>query len=150
MSEKATLNVRGMTCAACVRRVELGLENFDGVIKAAVNLATEKATVEYDPSRLDVERLSQKVRDLGYDVVTSISLEDPVEKTREIEIEDLKTKFIVGAFLSLVIFMGSMQDWFPFLSAIPRHRQTKLFWDLTGFHSSNRFPDRSCFCHFLC
>ena len=120
MSEKVTLNVRGMTCAACVRRVEQGLESSDGVLMAAVNLATEKATVEYDPSRLDVERLSQKVRDLGYEVLTTISLEDPVEKARKIEIEDLKRKFIVGALLSLVIFMGSMQGWFPFLKSVPR------------------------------
>jgi Cu+-exporting ATPase len=57
-----------MTCAACVRRVEKGLEDLDGVEKAAVNLATEKATVEYDPSLINLERLSEKIRELGYEV----------------------------------------------------------------------------------
>ncbi|MBE9581825.1 MAG: cation-translocating P-type ATPase, partial [Proteobacteria bacterium] len=52
MSEKATLNIQGMTCAACVLRVEQGLKDLDGVKKASVNFATEKATVEYDSSVL--------------------------------------------------------------------------------------------------
>ena len=46
MAERLTLNIRGMTCAACVRRVEKGLEDLEGIEKAMVNLATEKASVE--------------------------------------------------------------------------------------------------------
>lgn len=46
MSDKATLNISGMTCAACVVRVEQGLKDLEGVQKASVNFATEKATVE--------------------------------------------------------------------------------------------------------
>lgn len=37
MSEKVTLNVRGMTCAACVRRVEQGLEHSDGVLRGRID-----------------------------------------------------------------------------------------------------------------
>jgi Cu+-exporting ATPase len=65
LSEKATLNIHGMTCAACVRRVEQRLKDLDGVHKAAVNIATEKATVEYDPSILDLESIPGKVKELG-------------------------------------------------------------------------------------
>jgi len=68
-SNQVTLNVRGMTCAACVRRVEQGLESLGGVHTAAVNFATEKATVTYDRAVTDVERIAAKVKDLGYDVV---------------------------------------------------------------------------------
>ena len=69
MTEKLTLNIRGMTCAACERRVERGLQDMDGMAKASVNFATEKATLEYDPAVLNTEAVSEKVRDLGYEVV---------------------------------------------------------------------------------
>ncbi|MCJ7685917.1 MAG: heavy-metal-associated domain-containing protein, partial [Desulfobacteraceae bacterium] len=45
-----------MSCAACVRRVEKGLADLDGVFSAAVNFATEKATVEYDQAELSVDQ----------------------------------------------------------------------------------------------
>src|SRR5690348_8038425 len=44
-----TLDIQGMTCASCVRRVEKALSRVDGVEVAEVNLATEVATVSYDP-----------------------------------------------------------------------------------------------------
>lgn len=56
-----------MTCAACVRRVEKGLEGLEGVRSASVNLATGQATVEFDPAVVDGADLRQAVRDLGYE-----------------------------------------------------------------------------------
>ena len=50
-SEKIILPVGGMTCAACSSRVERTLNKLDGVLRAHVNLATEKATVEYLPGK---------------------------------------------------------------------------------------------------
>ena len=49
-AEKVTLSIGGMTCAACVHHVEGALAGVDGVSGATVNLATERATVEYVPS----------------------------------------------------------------------------------------------------
>ena len=46
---EVTLPIRGMTCAACVGRVEKALGGVPGVREARVNLATERATVRYDP-----------------------------------------------------------------------------------------------------
>ncbi|GAB6935998.1 heavy metal translocating P-type ATPase [Calditerricola yamamurae] len=66
--EHVTLGIVGMTCAACARRIEKGLFKVDGVKAAAVNLATEKATVTYDPERTSVEDLIDAVRRIGYDV----------------------------------------------------------------------------------
>jgi P-type Cu+ transporter len=65
---KEAVSIRGMTCAACVRRVEMGLSNLPGVIKASVNFATEKALVEYDPSRLNLDGIVSEINDLGYEV----------------------------------------------------------------------------------
>lgn len=67
VTEKAELDIRGMTCAACARRIEKGLARLEGVIRADVNLATERGTVEYYPAALDVAEIVKKVKDLGYD-----------------------------------------------------------------------------------
>ncbi|PYM91661.1 MAG: heavy metal translocating P-type ATPase, partial [Candidatus Rokuibacteriota bacterium] len=80
--ERLTLPVRGMHCAACVGKVERALTSVPGVDEATVNLATEKATVTFDPTRTDVTRL-----------------QDAVE-------------FVVGAILSVPIVIGSMVEGF--------------------------------------
>lgn len=67
---ESQFQITGMTCAACSTRIEKGLNKMDGVAKANVNLALEKATVQYDETEISAETIQQKVRDLGYDVVT--------------------------------------------------------------------------------
>ena len=57
-----------MTCASCVRRVEKGLEKVPGVTSANVNLATERATVAYDPAVADLATLRTAVERAGYRV----------------------------------------------------------------------------------
>ncbi|MGE5586309.1 MAG: heavy metal translocating P-type ATPase [Bacillota bacterium] len=65
---RATLRITGMTCASCAARVEQALARSEGVFSAHVNLATERATIVYDPSRTSASRLVDRVRDAGYDV----------------------------------------------------------------------------------
>src|SRR5690348_5806444 len=60
------LAVEGMTCASCARRVERGLLKVPGVTEANVNLATERATVAYDPSLASLDDLLKKVEAVGY------------------------------------------------------------------------------------
>ncbi|WP_291426567.1 heavy metal translocating P-type ATPase [Deinococcus sp.] len=62
-----TLEISGMTCAACVGRVERGLSKVEGVQNASVNLATERASVTFDPALTSAAALVEKVRDIGYD-----------------------------------------------------------------------------------
>lgn len=69
-SNTVSLGVRGMTCASCANRVERGLSKLPGVAQANVNLAMEKASVTYDPSQVTLDQVTEKVRDLGYDVTT--------------------------------------------------------------------------------
>ncbi|APV45001.1 Cu(+) exporting ATPase [Dehalogenimonas formicexedens] len=61
-----TLFIGGMTCAACVRHVEGALKSVPGVGAVAVNLATGKAAVEYDPSQATLADLKKSVEDVGY------------------------------------------------------------------------------------
>ncbi|MEZ4507086.1 MAG: heavy metal translocating P-type ATPase [Thermomicrobiales bacterium] len=75
---QVTMAIEGMTCASCVRRVENALAKTDGVRQAAVNLATEEATVQFDPKVVSLETLQKAVTDAGYGVATA-ELSLPVE-----------------------------------------------------------------------
>ncbi|GHF52856.1 Cu+-exporting ATPase [Deinococcus metalli] len=66
MSKTVELDIQGMTCAACVGRVERALKKAGGVEDASVNLATERATVTYDAAQTAVPALVQTVQDAGY------------------------------------------------------------------------------------
>ena len=71
MSEETrqiTLPVTGMTCANCVSTIERSLKKLDGVAGATVNLASERASVEFDPARLDEAAIVARIRRAGYDV----------------------------------------------------------------------------------
>ena len=61
-----TLDIGGMTCASCVGRVEKALRRVDGVAAAEVNLATEVATVRFDPASVDLAQLTAAVSKAGY------------------------------------------------------------------------------------
>jgi len=66
-TKKTTLDITGMTCAACSNRIEKKLNKLDDV-NAQVNLTTEKATVEYNPDQHDVQEFINTVQHLGYGV----------------------------------------------------------------------------------
>jgi copper chaperone CopZ len=61
-----TIDIVGMTCASCVRRVEKALSRVEGVQIAEVNLATEAATVAFDPAVVTLDHLSAAVGKAGY------------------------------------------------------------------------------------
>ena len=63
-----TVHVSGMTCSACSSAVERGVSKMEGVVKASVNLTTEKLTVEYDQEVVDLDAISARVDKLGYKV----------------------------------------------------------------------------------
>ncbi len=63
-----TLPIIGMTCANCVVTVERNLKNLEGVHSASVNLASERASLEFDPTVLDQDAILDRIRRAGYDV----------------------------------------------------------------------------------
>ncbi|MEW6034585.1 MAG: heavy metal translocating P-type ATPase [Chloroflexota bacterium] len=65
---KVVIPVTGMTCASCVVHVSEALEEVPGVSQAQVNLASGQASVEYDPSKADVQNLERAIKDAGYGV----------------------------------------------------------------------------------
>src|SRR3990170_3013093 len=69
------IGIEGMTCGSCVSTIETNLKKEDGVLSTSVNLATEKGTITYDPSRTTVEQILESIKDSGYHpVVEKVSL----------------------------------------------------------------------------
>ncbi|WP_340818394.1 heavy metal translocating P-type ATPase [Methanolobus sp. WCC4] len=66
---KTVLEIEGMTCASCAKRVEDALGKTEGVVSASVNLPAEKAFVEYDPDITDMDALVKAVQDTGYGAI---------------------------------------------------------------------------------
>jgi len=121
--QKLTVSVGGMTCAACVRRVEQAILAVPGVQDVNVNLATARASLTHDSQMwAGLEEVRRVITDAGYEYlgIPDDMGDDPISRAREQEVRDLKRRVAVGAVLSVIIFLGSMQHWFPFLDAFPR------------------------------
>jgi Cu+-exporting ATPase len=117
-TDEMALPVTGMTCASCVRHVEKALGKLEGVQQATVNLATEKATVRFDPSLVGLKQFRTAVEHAGYGLgavpetvpptavagprVTAEPLDrEAVERQREID--DLRRKWHVALSVGLLI-----------------------------------------------
>jgi len=98
---KVELKISGMSCAACSARIEKRLNKVAGVAKASVNLATERANIEYDADKVKTDDLIKIVDDLGYKAerIENIS-KDREKEQREKEIKKLKAELIASAILS--------------------------------------------------
>ncbi|NLW59176.1 MAG: copper-translocating P-type ATPase [Firmicutes bacterium] len=104
---RVVLNLQGMTCAACAARIEKKLAQLSGVHKAAVNLATEKATVEYDVTRVQVADLIKAVEDLGYQAVQAEAVgRDREKEAREKERNRLRKELTMAVILSSPLLLG--------------------------------------------
>jgi len=106
---KKTYDIKGMHCASCVRLIEKSVGKIDGVTSCNVNLATNKATVEYDSAKVDNEKLESAVASVGYkaSINEEVKSEDQEKKEKQKELNDLRNKVIVSLFLGLLILWGS-------------------------------------------
>jgi len=101
MVQTETLQITGMTCAACSSRVERQLKKKAGVILVNVNLATEQARVQYDTEVLSAEDLINTVVKAGYGAnkANQVSLEEQ-EARKEKELKQLKVELIISIVIS--------------------------------------------------
>jgi len=110
--------VAGITCASCVSRVEAKLSGLDGVATARVNLATEKAVIEYLPAVTGLENFQSALEDIGYQLnpdEEDDSKSEDEEQRHDRELRLLKIKFITSAVLGAVIMLSGMQVTLPVL-----------------------------------
>jgi len=112
---EVSIPVGGMTCTACSAAIERSLRKLPGIRVAAVNFATEKATVSYDPSAVRLSEIKGAIRKAGYEPLAmeaaSGAKVDAHKAMKEREIRTMWTKFIVSAAFSiplLYIAMGHM------------------------------------------
>src|SRR5256712_5505748 len=123
-SATLTIPIEGMSCASCVAKIEHGLRAVPGVSRAAVNLATEQATVEYQPGVTDPTAIAETIRSLGYMPVLPAAApltpapslqgrgtdrEDRKER-KEAAYRELKRRFWVAAALSVPVMLLGMSE----------------------------------------
>ncbi len=103
-TKKSIFPVGGMTCASCVARVEQALSNVPGVISANVNLASEKATVEYIEGT-EFAELRRAVKEAGYELGSEAETLEDVTTAARREIRTIRNRFIFAAVLGLTIMI---------------------------------------------
>ena len=106
-NNRVELKITGMSCAACSAKIEKRLGKMEGVSAAAVNLATEKANVEFDPSIVKVSDIINVVGNLGYQAEKIEDISQDREKAqREKEIKKLRNELITSAVLSSPLILA--------------------------------------------
>ena len=131
-TETTSLNIGGMTCGSCVMHVENALSGVNGVHGARVNLASEKASVDFIAGMVSLEALRSAVEDAGYQMegVASESADAERERrqsrNREANVIGIRAAFALV--LGAIILVGSLDSVFPWA---PSFLQSKyVLWGL--------------------
>jgi Cu+-exporting ATPase len=121
-ADELTLPVVGMTCASCVNRIERFLNRADGVAEASVNLATERATVRFDPAVIDRTGIVATIEAAGYEVgreaaaeASAAEAESAADLERRAEARTLLRQAVaslaIGAVMMAVMFWPGGAPW---------------------------------------
>ncbi len=116
--------LEGMTCASCAMRIEKGLKKLPGVKDANVNLATEQATVTYNPEQVGIEQMVQKVETVGYKAIPHAPPVHPVGASAELA-ERVSIPSQPTADLSASIARKRWEQTSPTVSNIRKNYYTK-------------------------
>ena len=122
-----TIPIQGMSCASCVAKIEGALGALDGVINASVNLATEKATIEYLPAMVSLSDMVVAIKGAGYEAVVvreSEDLEEEKDRANKEAFRRLKGKLIAGIVLTLPIFVFTHPTLFGLTGVLDLSRET--------------------------
>ncbi len=112
VTKKSVLPVRGMHCASCVAQVEQALKGAPGVISASVNLASERATVEYIEDT-ELAELKKAVKDAGFELGSETEALEDVTIAAKLEVRALRNRFILAASFGVIIMALSFAPSFP-------------------------------------
>jgi len=115
-----TIPIGGMGCAACSARVEKAIRTLTGVENASVNLATEKATVIYDPAVLRFSDIKEAITKAGYQALDFHNKNnDEMRLKKEKEIKTLKIKFIIAVCFAIPLLYIAMAPMIRFGAGLP-------------------------------
>ncbi|BDG06648.1 heavy metal translocating P-type ATPase [Anaeromyxobacter oryzae] len=108
---RVSLQISGMTCAACQARVQKALANVPGVVDANVNLMTAEAAVTFDPATSSADALVARVRETGYGAALPRAGGDPLaeqDEARAREFHELRAKALVATAAGAIAMVASM------------------------------------------
>lgn len=149
--QKIIAPVEGMTCASCVARVEKSIRQAEGVKNVSVNLATEKAMIEFETDKINLNKISELVESAGYKIDFSLLEQKAIGNVSKsfdsfsTASKKLKNDFILALCLSIpivIINMGMMWNNFSDLLHISHEDINKILLVLTTpviFISGKRF-----------
>jgi len=104
---RAEFKITGMSCAACSAKIEKKLNKTEGITKAMVNFATERASIDYDASKVKISDIIKTIQALGYGAERAEEVNQDKEKElREKEIKTLKITLIISAVLSAPLVLA--------------------------------------------
>lgn len=114
-TQRVDIPVAGMTCAGCVATIEEALKSLEGVVSANVNLATERATVEYVPTLVTIADIKKAIEGAGYQVRELAGEEeeatDQERQARQQEIRQQRNLLIFSAVLTIpIVFLSLLPD----------------------------------------
>jgi P-type Cu+ transporter len=133
MTTRIDLPIEGMTCAACATRIGRGLSRLDGVDRADVNLAANRATIVFDEDQVDLDAFVERIEALGY----AVPADDDAEGVEARWLRTVTRRLVVAAVLTVPLVAISMVPplmfdgwpWLAFVLATPI-----VFFSGAGFH----------------
>lgn len=118
-----TLNISGMTCGACVNHVESAIHSLPNTLQANVNLATERANIQYlETNNEDGSNFITAITQAGYRATVPGALSEEIERlNKSEEIHQIRNKLSVSVLGSMFIFLTTMHflPWNTYTSTIP-------------------------------
>lgn len=115
-TKEITVDIQGMTCAACSSRIEKVMNKTDGVEAATINLTLETGQIIYDPSKIDEEALIKKIQTIGYDA--TIRHEDSAPSNHKEKEITKKTRMVIVSAIFSFPLLWTMFAHFSFTSTI--------------------------------
>lgn len=131
MSKQITLPIEGMTCAACSAAIERKLNKTSGINSISVNLATERAQIDYNPDEIRLSDIKLVISKLGYvpkDLEKKIDLDEDQRK-KDQDIKNMWVKFIVASLFAIPLVYVAMGPMVAF-----------LIWPVPSFMHPMRYP----------
>lgn len=110
-NKKIDMKIDGMTCAACAKAVERVVKKLDGVESISVNIATDKANIDYNPSKVKLSQIKAAIEKAGYKPIEEVKDKVDVDEDKlrkEKEMKSLFVKFIVAIVFAVPLFYIAM------------------------------------------
>ncbi|MCC0655066.1 MULTISPECIES: heavy metal translocating P-type ATPase [unclassified Clostridioides] len=110
-NKKIDMKIDGMTCAACAKAVERVVKKLDGVESISVNIATDKANIDYNPSKVKLSQIKAAIEKAGYKPIEEVKNKVDVDEDKlrkEKEMNTLFIKFIVAIVFAVPLFYIAM------------------------------------------